>query len=162
MHFSKSALYIGIIAYSAALLIFQDWYYQNVLVGTMSAMFLLKMAVDLCFAGAAGVRLAGPALFDDNEGDDEVAIHSEDLHFSDTALYGIFLVNVLGNAGWHAYITTMTTGAESFGASIWCIVEFVILFFTWVLWTHAVKSQRAKARKAKAASAGPVQMKRAS
>jgi hypothetical protein len=156
VHLSKKALYIGIIAYSIALLVFQDWYYQNILTGTLSFIFLGKMGVDLAFAGAALVRLVGPALFAEDEGEDEMAIHEEDLHFSDTALYGFFFANVLGNAGWHAYVTSMTTGGQSFVASIWCIAEFVILFFTWVLWKHALTVQKRQARAAKAKAAGGV------
>ena len=156
MHFSKHALYAGIIGYSGCLLFFQDWPLENEALGLLSAAFLAKMLVDVIFAGAAAVRWIGPALFAGDEDDeDEVAIKEEDLHFSDTALYGFFLVNVLGNAGFHGYKTVMTQGAVSTWFAIWVMIEAVVLFLTWTMWHHASKVQKRKAtaaRKAKLAA----------
>jgi hypothetical protein len=150
MHLSKRILYLGIIGYSLALLILQDWAAMTASVGTISALWLGKMFVDIAFAGAAGVRLAGPALFAEDEQDDEVAIHAEDMAFSDTALFGFFLLNVVANLGFHAYETVLLVGGMSFYFSIWTIVEAVVLFLTWVLFSHARKSQRRAAAKARA------------
>ncbi len=118
-------------------------------VGALSAAWLAKMLFDILLAGMAGIRLVGPALFADDEADDEVAIHADDLAFSDTALFGIFLLNVVGNTAWHAYETVMLTGAMSFYYSIWAIVEFVVLFLTWILFMHARKAQLRSARRAR-------------
>lgn len=149
MHLSKRSLYVGIIAYSAALLILQDWGAMLGTTSTVSMAWLAKMLVDILFIGMAVVRLAGPALFSDDDDDEEVAIHEEDLHFSDTALFGLFLVNVLGNLGYHGYLTVMATGGESFYYSLWTLAEVVALFLSWILWTHAVKSQKRLARKSR-------------
>jgi hypothetical protein len=158
MHLSKKALYLGIIGYSVALLIFQDWPAMTAFIGTISAAFLGKMLIDIVFACMAGIRLVGPALFADDEADDEVAIHEEDLHFSDTALFGFFMLNVLANGAWHAYLTVMTTDIQSFYYSVWVIVEFVVLMLTWILFGHARKVQQRLARKAReAARANTVQ-----
>jgi hypothetical protein len=157
MHLSKKVLYIGIIAYSAALLIFQDYGPMPAAASIVSLMWLCKMFVDIVFAGMAFIRLAGPTLFASEDDDDEVAIHEEDLHFSDSALFGLFLVNVLGNGALHAYYTVQTTDAVSFYFSLWTIAEAIILFFTVILFKHASASQRKAARKARAAAqdAGP-------
>lgn len=152
MKLSKSVLYLGIIAYSAMLLLFQDWPAMTMFIGTVSALFLGKMLIDVLFAGGAFVRLIGPALFSDDEGDDEVAIHEEDLHFSDTALFGFFLVNVAANAAYHGYMSVMTTGGQSFYFSIWVMAEFVVLILTWVLFSHARKVQRVLARRSREAA----------
>jgi hypothetical protein len=160
MHLSKKILYLGIIGYSGALLIFQDWPAMTAFVGAVSAAFLVKMLLDVSFAGMAGIRLAGPALFADDEDDEDVAIHEEDLHFSDTALFGFFMLNVVANGGWHAYLSVMTVDLQSFYYSIWVIAEFAILLVTWVLFSHARKTQRRLARKsreaAKAAGSAPI------
>jgi hypothetical protein len=153
MHLSKKVLYISIIAYAVTLMIFQDWPAMTATTGTVSAMWLAKMFVDILFAGMGFVRLAGPTLFSDDEDDDEVAIHEEDLHFSDTALFGLFMVNIMANGAWHAYLTVMTTDAVSFYYSLWTIAEAVILFFAGILFAHARKSQRKLARKAREANA---------
>jgi len=157
MHLSKSVLYVGIIAYSVALLLFQDWPAMTGTLGLISAAFLAKMGLDILFASMAGIRLVGPAFFADDENpEDDVAIHAEDLQFSDTALFGLFFVNVLANGGFHAYKTVTTLGGESFAFSLWVIVEFFALFLTFILWRHAVQSQRRKAARARAArAAGP-------
>jgi len=160
MHLSKKAIYIGIIVYSVAILVIEDWPVMLATTGTVSLMWLLKMGVDIAFAGMAAVRLIGPSLFADDEADDEVAIHEDDLHFSDTALFGFFLLDLAGNIGWHGYMTVMTTGAQSFYYSLWTIAEAIAIFFSWILWSHAIKMQRKAARKARdtataAASGGP-------
>jgi hypothetical protein len=152
MHLSKSVLYIGIIAYSAAILFLQDWGDMVNTLGLVSAAFLGKMLIDIGFCGAGAIRLVGPAFFATDEDDDEVGIHEEDLQFSDTALYGLFFVDVLANAGWHGYVTTMTNGAMSFAYSIWVIIEAFALFFTFILWRHAIKVQKRVARKAREAA----------
>lgn len=159
MHLSKRVLYFGIIGYSIALLVFQDWGSMSSTVGTASALWLGKMVLDIGFAGMGFIRLAGNTLFAEDEADDEVAIHAEDLAFSDTALFGAFMVNVLANTGFHGYETVMTTGAVSMYFSIWFIAEVVILFLTYVLFGHARKAQLAAARKARAAkAAGPTEV----
>lgn len=149
MKLSKGTLYLGIIGYCIALLVFQDWGNMASNVGTISALFLGKMVIDIGFAGAAFVRLAGPSLFASDEADDEMAIHEEDLHFSDTALFGLFMVNVLANAGYHGYETVMTTGAVSTYYSIWFMAEVVVLFLTYILFTHAKKAQQRLARQSR-------------
>ena len=146
MHLSKKALYVGIIAYCVALLIFQDWGSMTASVGTVSAAWLGKMLFDIGLACAAGVRLAGPSLFAEEEETDEVALHEEDLHISDTALFGVFMLNIIGNLAYHAYATVMTTGAVSFYFSMWVIAEAVALFLSYVLFSHARKTQRKLAR----------------
>lgn len=152
MHLSKSVLYLGIIGYSIALLIFQDWGSMSAAVGTVSALWLGKMLVDVGFAGLGGIRLAGPSLFAEDESDDEVAIHPEDLAVSDTALFGFFMVNIVANAAFHGYETVMTTGAVSLYFSIWFMVEAVALFLTYVLFSHAKKAQARLHRESKIAS----------
>lgn len=153
MHLSKSVLYIGIITYSVCLLFFQDWPTMTAAVGLFSALFLAKMGVDIVFAGMGALRMFGPMLFAEEDDDDEVTIHAEDLQFSDTALFGFFLINVLANGGFHAWRTIMTTGGESFALSIWVIAEFIVLLFTWILWRHAVAAQRRKAKASRKAAA---------
>ena len=152
MHLSKSTLYVCIIAYSVAILVFQDWGSMAAAVGTVSALWLCKMMLDVGFAGMGFIRLAGPTLFAEDEADDEVAIHAEDLAFSDTALFGTFMLNVAANAAFHGYTTVMETGAVSLYFSLWFMAEVVVLFLTWILFTHARKAQLRAARKAKAAA----------
>jgi hypothetical protein len=152
MHLSKRVLYLGIVAYSIALLIFQDWGSMSATVGTVSALWLGKMVLDVGFAGMGFIRIAGNTLFADDEADDEVAIHAEDLAFSDTALFGLFMLNVLANTGFHGYETVMTTGAVSLYFSIWFMAEVVVLFLTWILFSHARNAQLKAARKARAAA----------
>ena len=84
----------------------------------------------------------------------EVAIHAEDLAFSDTALFGFFMLNVLANTGFHGYETVMTTGAVSLYFSIWFMAEVVVLFLTYILFSHAAKAQKRAARKSREAAAG--------
>lgn len=79
----------------------------------------------------------------------KVAIHAEDLAFSDSALFGLFMVNVLGNTAFHGYETVMTTGANSIYFSVWFMAEVVVLFLTYILFSHAQKAQRRAARKAR-------------
>ena len=153
MHLSKRVLYIGIIGFAATMLVTQDWPAMIGTTGGVSAAWLAKMFADVLFIGMAGVRLLGPAFFADDESDDEVAIHEEDLHVSDTALFGVFLLNVLGNGAYHAYVTVTVTGAESFYYSMWTMVEGVALFLSWVLWSHAVKAQKKLARRSREAQA---------
>lgn len=146
MHLSKRALYLGIIAYSVALLIFQDWGSMAASSGSVSAAWLIKMLVDLAFAGMGFIRLAGPALFAAEEAEDEVALHAEDLAFSDTALFGLFALNVAANTAYHGYETVVQVGALSFYYSIWFMAEVVVLFLTWILFTNARKAQLRAAR----------------
>jgi hypothetical protein len=162
MHLSKRVLYLAIIGYAVALLIFQDWPSMVATSGTVSAMWLGKMFIDILFAGMGFIRLAGPALFADDEADDEIAIHEEDLHFSDTALFGLFMLNIAGNVAWHAYLTVTLVDAASFYWSLWTIGEAVLLFFAGILFSHARKAQRKLARKAREAAqaAGPKPIRR--
>jgi hypothetical protein len=150
---SKHTLYIAIIAYAVAVLMFQDYGPMLAATGTLSAMWLGKMLIDILFAGMGTVRLLGPAFFASDDDDDEVTIHEEDLHFSDTALFGLFMVNVAANLGWHAYQTVMTTDAVSFYYSLWTIAEVVVLFFAGILFSHARKAQQKLARKSRQAAA---------
>jgi len=149
MKLSKNVLYLGIIAYSVSLLVFQDWGWMASTIGAISAAWLGKMVLDVAFAGMGLVRLLGDTLFADEEADDEVAIHAEDLAFSDTALFGFFMANVVGNTAFHGYETVMNTGAVSFGYSLWFMAEAVILFLTFILYSHAVKAQKRAARAAR-------------
>lgn len=152
MHLSKGVLYVGIIAYSGAMLLFFDWPAQTAATGTANFAWLAKVLVDVAFIGLGLIRLLGPALFAEDEADDEVAIHEEDLHISDTALYGAFLLNVLGNAGFHAYMTSQVTGAESVFFTFVFVAEVLVLILTWVMWTHAIKAQKRAAQRARAQS----------
>lgn len=154
MHLSKKVIYFGIIGFSVAMLIFMDYPSMLGSTGTVSLMWLVKMVVDIMFAGMALVRLAGPAFFASDEDDDEVSIHEEDLHFSDTALFGLFMVDLVGNLCWHAYLTVQTTGGESFYYSLWTLGEIIALFFAYILWSHAVKTQRRMARKSRETATG--------
>jgi hypothetical protein len=153
MHLSKKVLYIAIIGYAVALLIFQDWPAMVGSSGSVSAMWLGKMFVDIAFAGMGFLRLAGPAFFADEDDDDDVTIHPEDLQFSDTALFGLFMVNILANGAFHAYQTVMLTDALSFYYSLWTIAEAVMLFFAGILFSHARKAQKKLARKSREAAA---------
>lgn len=163
MHLSKKALYLGIIAYSAAILIFQDWPAMTATVGSASAPWLGKMCLDVLFAIGALVRMAGPSLFASDEDDDEIALQEEDLHVSDTMLFGAFLINVAANGSFHAYQSIMTTDLASFYYSIWTMAEFVVLIVTFVLFSHTRKVQKRMARKAREAAktAGSVSLNRA-
>ena len=152
MHLSKRILYLSIICYSIALLILQDYGLMLQTTGTTSALWLGKMGVDLVFVGMGLIRLLGPAFFASDDTDDEIGIQAEDLQFSDTALFGAFLLNLLGNFGWHAYITVMTTGGQSFYFSIWTVAEFFGLFICFMLWKHAAAVQKRKARAARQAA----------
>jgi hypothetical protein len=161
MHLSKRVLYFGIIAYSIALLVFQDWGSMAATVGTVSALWLGKMLLDVGFAGLGAVRLAGPAFFADDEDDDEdVTIHAEDMAVSDTMLFGVFLANIVANLGFHAYATVTATGAESIYYSVWVIAEAVAFLFAALLFKNARAAQRKLARKtrdaAKAAGSSPI------
>lgn len=155
MKLSKSTLYTGIIGYSAALFLLQDWPLEASVTGTMAAVILGKILFDVLMAGMAGIRLFGDSLFadDEEEIDGEAAITTDDLHFSDTALFGLFFLDLMGDGGWHAYQTVMTTGAESSYFMIWTIVEAAALFITSILWKHAAKSAKRAARKAREATA---------
>jgi hypothetical protein len=151
MHFSKNTLYVGIISYCVAVLFFWDWPAMTDTIGTTSALWLGKMLVDIGFAAVAFIRLMGPALFSDEDDDgDDVSLHASDMAVPDTMLFGLFLVNILANGGYHGYLTVMTTGASSFWYSIWFLVEAVAFFLTWVLFAHARASARKAAAKAKA------------
>jgi hypothetical protein len=153
MHLSKNFLYFSIIGYCVALLIFQDWGSMSSTVGTASALWLGKMVLDLGFVGVAFLRIAGPALFADDDAEDDVAFHAEDMAVSDTALFGLFLVNILANGGYHGYETITTTGTVSFYFSLWFIFEVFAFFLTLVLFSHARKTQAKLAKKARAEAA---------
>jgi|HubBroStandDraft_2_1064218.scaffolds.fasta_scaffold00063_33 hypothetical protein len=153
MHLSKRVLYIAIIGYAVALLIFQDWPAMVNSSGSVSAMWLGKMFIDILFAGMGFLRLVGPAFFADEDDDDDVTIHADDLQFSDTALFGLFMANILANGGFHAYQTVMLEGSLSFYFSLWTIAEAIMLFFAGILFSHARKSQRKLARKSREAAA---------
>ena len=149
MHLSKKTLYWGIILYSAALALTMDLPMEMTTTGLRdSGPWLLKLLVDGLFIGMAFVRLAGPSLFADEDSDDEVAIHEEDLHFSDSMLFGLFLLDLAGNGVYHGYASLMSDGVSNIWNVSWLIAELIGLFLCWTLWTHAVKAQRSKARKA--------------
>lgn len=150
MHLSKNTLYLGIIFYSLGLLIFQDYAPMLHSVGTISLLFLIKMGIDVIFAGMAGIRLVGPAFFaQEDDEDDEVTIHPEDLQFSDTALFGFFMLNVGANLAYHGYLTINTQDAVSFWFSIWTMADCVILFAAFILFKHAQAVQRRLAKESR-------------
>jgi hypothetical protein len=164
MHMSKRVLFFGIIAYSIALLVFQDWGSMAMAVGTVSALWLGKMLLDIGFAGLGGIRLVGPAFFADEDDDDDVTIHAEDMAVSDTLLFGVFLVNIAANLAFHAYATVTSTGAESVYFSVWVIAEAIAFLFASLLFKNARAAQRKLARKtkeaAKAAGSSPIDGRR--
>jgi len=149
MKLSKNVLYLGIISYSIAVLLLQDWGLMQATVGVVSALWLGKMVLDVVFAGMGFLRFAGDTLFADEEADDEVAIHKEDLAFSDTALFGFFMLNVFANAAFHGYATIQNTGSASVYFSIWFMAEVVVLFLSFILFKQARKAQLRAARKAR-------------
>jgi hypothetical protein len=153
MHLSKRVFYIAIIGYSAALLVMWDFAAGINSIGSTSYAFLGKMIVDIVFIGMAAVRLLGPTFFASDDDEDDIGIHEEDLHFSDTALFGLFTVDLLANGGFHAYLYANTTGLESSYYLIWTLVEVFGVFFCGMLWNHAAKAQKRLARKAKEAAA---------
>jgi hypothetical protein len=161
VHASKGIFYVGIIAYSVLILLFWDWPAMTATTGSLSAVWLAKMGIDVLFAMGGAIGLAGPALFaSDDEGEDEIVLHKEDLPISDSLLFGAFLINILANGGWHAYQSVMTTDLTSFYYSIWTLAEFVLLILCWVLLSHTRKVQRRRALKARQEARGPQAVRR--
>ena len=150
MHASKKVFYIGIIAYSLLVLFFWDWPTMVGTTGTASVPWLGKMAVDILFTMGSAVLMFGPSLFaNDEEDEDEFVLHKEDLPVSDNLLFGAFLVNIVGNLGWHGFQAAITDGTTSFYYSIWAVCEFVLLIMCWVLLMHTRKVTRRRAQKAR-------------
>lgn len=161
MHMSKKVFYSSIIGYSLALLWMWDFWAGIDSVGTTSYAFLAKMVVDIGFICGALVLLLGPSMFASDDDEDDVGIHQEDLHISDTSLFGLFTVNLVANGGYHAYLYANTTGAESAYYLMWTLGEIFGVFFCAMLWNHAVKAQKRLARKAREkASATTTPLKR--
>ena len=150
MHASKSVFYLGIIAYSVGILLFWDWPTMTGTTGTASAVWLAKMGVDILFVMGGAILLAGPALFaGEDDDDEEIVLHKEDLPVSDNLLFGMFLIDVIANGGWHAYQSVVTTDLTSFYYSVWTVAEFVLLILSAVLLMHTRKVTRRRAQKAR-------------
>src|SRR5258708_36555563 len=96
----KRVFFMGVIIYSAAILLLNDWPTAVNLTGTTALPWMAKCLIDLSF-GALGIfKMFGDQIHFDEE---EVGIHSDDVSVPDTWLYGLFGVNLLGNFGWHGY-----------------------------------------------------------
>ena len=120
--------------------------------GAQSAPFLALMVVDVAFSAIAAYKIFGFSAFGVDEDEDEVSVHAEDVEVPDTYFYGIFGLDLLGHAGWHAYEAIMTSGAYSFYTSIWFMVELFALFLTFVFFRHASAKAARDARKAREAA----------
>ena len=102
----KRVFFFGVIAYSVAILLLNDWPGAINNTGTQALPWMAKCLVDLFFAGFGGYKLFGKMIHFD---EDEVGIHEDDISVPDTWLYGLFGLNLLGNFGWHAYEFALTT-----------------------------------------------------
>lgn len=140
----RKAFLIGVIAYSACLLAMQDWPQMIANTGAQSAPFLGLMLVDALFALAALVKLVGPAFFEGEE--EEVTVHADDVNVPDNWFYGLFGIDLVGHLGWHGYEAIMTTGGDSFFASIFVMVEVVAGALTFILFKYAQRVALRKAR----------------
>ena len=156
MHTSKKVFYTSIIGYSLALLWMWDFWAGINSTGSISYAFLGKMVVDIGFICAALVLMLGPSVFASDDDEDDVGIHQEDLHISDTSLFGLFTLNLVANGAYHAYLYGNTTGGESAYYLIWTLGEIFGVFFCAILWNHAVKAQKRLARKSKQSATSPL------
>jgi hypothetical protein len=148
----KRVFLFGVIVYSAALLLLQDWPAMANTTGAASAPFLALMVVDAGFAITALFKMFSFGELGLDEDDDEVSIHAEDVQVPDTWFYGVFGLTLLGHAGWHGYEAIMNTGAYSLYASVWFMAEIGALFLTYVFFRHASAVARREARKARNAA----------
>src|SRR5277367_1518401 len=99
----KRMFLFGVIVYSAASLILLHWPAMAMSSGIQaSGPFLGLMVLDILFIGAAFIKMGFFAGIDDDETDEE-GIHTSDVDVPAYWLYGAFLLNLIGNAGWHGY-----------------------------------------------------------
>jgi len=142
----RNLFLLGVIVYSALQLILNHWPAAINAVGAASFPWMGLMVVDGAFAAVALFRLLGPAFFEAE--DEETKELASDITVPDSWFYGIFGLDLLANFGWHAYKFAFTTGTDSFGYSLWFIVEAVALFLTWVFF-QAAQHKAARERKAR-------------
>lgn len=134
----KKVFLLGVIAYSACILLLQDWPLQTAATGSANFIFLGKMLIDVFFGGYAALKLFGSDFIPQDETDDEVTtIKLEEISVPDNWFYGLFSVNLLGNIGYHGYLTSIYSDERSVYFTIWFIVEAVALGLTFIFFKHA-------------------------
>ena len=141
----KRVFFLGMIAYSAAILFFNDWPGAINNVPPAAYVWMAKCLLDLAFGGLAALKLFGDQIHFD---EDEIGLHPEDVSVPDVWLYAAFGLNILGSWSWHGYEFAHQTGIEATYNSIWWFGETVVLFLTYVFYKHAADVARREARKA--------------
>ena len=141
----KRVFFFGVIVYSAAIFLLNDLPAATSFTGTAALPWMAKCLIDMCFVGAAFFAIYGASIQWD---DDEEGIHPDDVKVPSTWLYGMFLLNLLANFGWHGYEFAMTGGAESLYNAAWFFVEFAAMALTGILFKHAQQIARRDARRA--------------
>lgn len=147
----KRVFFLGVIAYSLAILLFNDWPAAINNTGTQALPWMAKCLIDVCFAGLGAFKLFGDQIHFD---EDEVGIHADDVSVPDVWLYGLFGLNLLGNFVWHGYEFATQTGFASTYNSFWFMGEFVAMLLTVVLYKHAAQVARRELRRANDARNG--------
>lgn len=145
----KRIFLIGVIAYAISSLLLDHWPNAIAATGREALPWMAIMLIDLAFAGVAMIKLVGPSFFEIDL-DKEVSVNADDFNVPDSSFYGSFGFAVLVNFVWHGYKFAVTTGVESFGFSMWFLIEAVALLLTFMFFKAAQKAAKRAARNAKA------------
>jgi hypothetical protein len=143
----KRVFFFGVVAYSVAILLLNDWPGAVNQTGTAALPWMAKCLVDFSFGAFALFKMFGSQIHWD---DDEVGVHPDDVSVPDTWFYGLFGLNLLGNFGWHGYEFATQSGTASVYNSIWFFAEFAAMALTFILYKHAAQVARREARRAMA------------
>lgn len=145
----KRVFFLGVIVYSVAILLFNDWPAATNYNGTAAVPWMIKCLVDLCFGLFAGYKLFGAQIHWD---EDEVGVHADDISVPDTWFYGIFGLNLFCNFGWHGYEFANLNGPAAVYNSVWFFAEFFAMLLTFVFFKHAGQVARREQRRAREAA----------
>jgi hypothetical protein len=145
----KRVFFTGVIVYSAAILLLNDWPTAINLTGSAALPWMAKCLIDICFGGLSIFKMFGDQIHFD---EDEVGIHSDDVSVPDVWLYGLFGLNLLGNFGWHGYEFATETGITATYNSFWFMGEFMAMLLTFILYRHAAQVAARELRKARVAA----------
>lgn len=141
----KRVFFFGVVAYSLAILLLNDWPAAVNNTGTQALPWMAKCLIDVTFGGLGVFKLFGNQIHFD---EDEAGIHPDDVSVPDTWLYGLFGLNLLLNWGWHGYEFATQSGVTATYNSFWFMAEFGAMFLTFVLYKHSVQIAQREARKA--------------
>lgn len=154
----KRAFFLAVIAYSAMMLITNDWPAAISNTGTHALPWMAKCLVDFVFAGVGVFKIFGKLIHFD---EDEVGVHEDDITVPDTWLYGLFGLNLLANWGWHGYLFATEESVTSFYNSIWWFAESLGMGLTFLFYKNAVKVAQREYRKQQTLNSTPIGNRRA-